>query len=260
MEAGGAGVERGESADEADHFDGDVEHASAAGGADARDGIIVTMDLRVVLVEPENPLNVGFAARAMRAGGVKELVVVSTAWKSMPAEAYVTGVCAPEILDAARLETGLAAALRGCDAAVAFSRRPTALRQQEFVLPAAPAFRGRTALVFGRESAGLTREETALCPHLARIPCKNGVSLNLGQAVAVALFSLTATNGEHAEKSPTASLERMTALWDYIHPKLAASPRYTKVRMQRIRQMFYRMNLNDDDLDQLFSVMKALAK
>jgi tRNA/rRNA methyltransferase len=221
------------------------------------------MDLRVVLVEPENPLNVGFVARAMRAFGVTDLVVASSAWKALPAEARVTGVCAPEILDGVRFESGLAGALRGCDTAIAFSRRPTALRQDEFTLPAVPAslnLKGRTALVFGRESAGLSRAEAALCPYLARIPCQNGVSLNLGQAVAVALFSLTATKEELAEKAPTAALDRMLALWEYLQPKLAASPRFTEVKQRRVRQMLYRLHLDDGDFDQLFSVIKALAR
>jgi tRNA/rRNA methyltransferase len=221
------------------------------------------MGFRVVLVEPENPLNVGFVARAMRASGVTELVVAASSWKALPAEAYVTGVCAPEVLDGVRFEKDLEGALRGCDTAIAFSRRPTALRQDEFTLPALPAalsLKGRTALVFGRESKGLTRAEAALCPYLARIPARNGVSLNLGQAVAVALFSLTATDREHMEKAPTASIDRMSALWAYVHPKLAASPRFNEVRQRRIRQLFHRMKLNDNDLDTLFSVMKALAK
>jgi len=221
------------------------------------------MELRVVLVEPENPLNVGFVARAMRAFGAKDLVVAASSWKTPPPEARVTGVCASEILDGVRFEPDLAGALRGCATAIAFSRRPTALRQDEFTLPGIPAtlsLGGRTALVFGRESKGLTRAEAALCPYLARIPCQNGVSLNLGQAVAVALFSLTATDREHTGKAPTASMDRMAALWGYVHPKLAASPRFTEVKGRRIRQMFYRMKLNDDDLDTMFSVMKTLSK
>ncbi|MBI2386930.1 MAG: RNA methyltransferase [Elusimicrobia bacterium] len=219
-----------------------------------------------MLVDPENPLNVGFVARAMRAFGATELVVAGSSWKALPAEARVTGVSAPEILDGARFEKDLAGALRGCAAAIAFSRRPTSLRQDEFTLPAVPPsvdLKGRTALVFGRESAGLTRAETALCPYLARIPCRNGVSLNLGQAVAVALFSLTdrtATDGVSDERAATASLERMTAMWEFIHPKLAASPRSSEERMQRIRQMLFRLHLNDDDFDMLFSVMKGLSK
>lgn len=221
------------------------------------------MNSRVVLVGPENPLNVGFVARAMRAFGAAELVIAASPWKALPAEAWVTGVSAPEVLDGVRFEDDLAGALRGCGTAIAFSRRPTDLRQDEFTLPGIPPslnLKGRTALVFGRESKGLTRAETALCPYLARIPCENGVSLNLGQAVAVALFSLTATNGVLPRRAATASLDRMSALWDYIHPKLAASPRLSEERKQRIRQMMFRLHLNDDDFDMLFSVMKALSK
>jgi tRNA/rRNA methyltransferase len=224
------------------------------------------MDSRVVLVGPENPLNVGFVARAMRAFGARDLVIAGSSWKALPAQARVTGVSAPEILDGVRFERDLAGALRGCDTAIAFSRRPTDLRQDEFTLPGIPDslnLAGRTALVFGRESKGLTRAETALCPYLARIPCRNGVSLNLGQAVAVALFSLTdrtATDGVSSERAAAASMERMTALWEFIHPKLAASPRLSGERQQRIRQMLFRLHLNDDDFDMLFSVMKTLSK
>ena len=221
------------------------------------------MDLRVVLVGPENPLNAGFVARAMRAFGAKDLVIAASSWKTLPSAARRTGVSAPEILDGVRFEKDLAGALNGCVTAIAFSRRPTDLRQDEFALPAVPeslSMKGRTALVFGRESKGLTRAETALCPYLARIPCENGVSLNLGQAVAVALFSLTATHREIPERAATASLERMTAMWEFIHPKLAASPRLSEERERRMRQMLFRLHLDDDDFDMLFSVMKAISK
>ena len=222
---------------------------------------------RIVLVGPENPRNVGFAARAMLAFGASELVLADAPWKSVPPEARKTGVAAPEILDAARFEPGLAEALRGCQTAVAFSRRPTVLRQNEFILPSAPpalGASGRTALVFGRESNGLTREESALCPHLARIPCRGGVSLNLGQAVAVALFALTAPrtslSADPGKLRPAATLDRLLGLWDFLEPKLSAAPRFTAARLQRIRQMLYRLALDDEDFDLLFAVMNELAR
>ncbi|MFI5348978.1 MAG: TrmH family RNA methyltransferase [Elusimicrobiota bacterium] len=222
---------------------------------------------RVVLVGPENPRNVGFAARAMLAFGASELVLVAAPWKAIPAEARKTGVAAPKILDEARFEPSLAEALRGCETAIAFSRRPTVLRQAEFVLPSAPAglgATGRTALVFGRESNGLTREESALCPNLARIPCRGGVSLNLGQAVAVALYALTAPEpqpGVDPKKlRPEAGVDRLLGLWDFLEPKLSAAPRFTAARLQRIRQMLYRLRLDDEDFDLLFAVMSELSR
>ena len=216
---------------------------------------------RVVLVEPENPLNIGFVARAMRASGVKELVIVTSSWKAVPAPAFVTGVSAPEILKEARIVTSLSSALRGSGAAVAFSRRPTGLKQEEFTLPHAPTLPARTALVFGRESTGLTRGEAAQCTYLARIPNRNSVSLNLGQAVAVVLFALTA-NGEkgHSQAAETASMDRLLALWNYIQPRLARAPRFTEARQRRARQMIYQLHLNDSSASLLFAVMKELAK
>ncbi|MFI5361110.1 MAG: RNA methyltransferase [Elusimicrobiota bacterium] len=222
---------------------------------------------RIVLVGPENPRNVGFAARAMLAFGASELVLAAAPWTTVPPEARKTGVAAPEILDAARFVPALADALRGCDNAIAFSRRPSVLRQEEFVLPETPpnlVLRGRTALVFGRESNGLTREESALCPLLARIPCRGGVSLNLGQAVAVALFSLTAAPKRHEpdpkKLRPTVAVHRLLGLWDFLEPKLSAAPRFTPARLQRIRQMLYRLDLDDEDFDLLFAVMSELAR
>ncbi len=219
------------------------------------------MQTRVVLVEPENPLNIGFVARAMRASGVKDLVIVSPTSTAMPAEAFVTGVSAPEILNGARFVPDLASAFKGCDAAVAFSRRPSALKQEEFTLPSVPLLPPKTALVFGRESAGLTREETAQCRWLARIPNKNGVSLNLGQAVAVALFALTAPEAPaKSARTEGASLERLNALWDLIEPKLEKAPRFTKSRRLRVRQTIYQMNLDGPGASLLMSVLKEISR
>lgn len=219
------------------------------------------MDLRVVLVEPENPLNVGFVARAMRASGLGDLVIVGAKWREVPAEAFVTGVSAPEVLKGAALVPVLADALRGCDGAVAFSRRPSALKQKEFVLPDAPSLPGKTALVFGRESSGLTREETAQCPYLARIPCRNGVSLNLGQAVAVALFALTAKGGTAKPvAAEAASMDRLLTLWDFLEPRLKKAPRFTAPRLRRARQLIYGLGLDDPGASLLISVMKEIAR
>ena len=227
----------------------------------------VTLIPRLVLVGPENPRNIGFVARALKAFGATDLVIVASPWTSAPAQAYQTGTAAPEILAAARFMPTLADALRGCADAIAFSRRPTTLRQNEFTLPNVPpglGCVGITALVFGRESQGLTREEASLCPRLGRIPCHNGVSLNLGQAVSVALFALLthapAPASELKKKSPPVALDRILHLWAFLEPQLAAAPRFTPQRLQRIRQMLYRLSLDDDDYDLLFATMNELTR
>lgn len=219
--------------------------------------------LRVVLVDPENPLNIGFVARAMKGFGAEELVIAgSTRWKAMPEKAGVTGEAALDVLGAARFTPTLEEALKGCASAVAFSRRPSGVRREEVELPSAPALHGKTALVFGRESSGLTAEESELCPLLARIPMREGFSLNLGQAVAVALFAWTphAAAKPRSKAIPPAELERMLDLWHFLEPKLAAAPRFTAGRLRRIRQLLYRLKLDDEELDLLFGVFNELSR
>ena len=223
------------------------------------------MDLRVILVGPENPLNVGFVARAMRCLEVDELSLV-TDWTELPPEARVTGVAAPAVLDAARLVPTLAAALEGCDTAVAFSRRPLALEQREFDLPAVPAAlsdrQGRVALVFGRESNGLTREEAGLCPWLCRIPSTPGISLNLGQAVAVALYQLRAgamsAPAAPAAAEPPASVDQQMRLQVFLEERLGRSHRFRPDRLMQVRQMLYRLEMTEAEHNLLFSVMREL--
>lgn len=221
------------------------------------------MELRVILVGPENPLNVGFVARAMRCFEVTELTLV-TDWPAIPDEARVTGVAAPEILEGARIVPTLAAALEGCATAVAFSRRPLNLEQREFNLPSVPAElatgQGRVALVFGRESNGLMREEAGLCPWLCRIPSTPGISLNLGQAVAIALYQLRAgalaAPGGDAE--PLAAVDRHLELFEFLETRLTRSHRFTPARLMHLRQLLYRLRMSDPEFNLLASVMREL--
>ena len=223
------------------------------------------MDIRVVLVGPENPLNVGFVARALRCFEVAELTLV-TEWTEVPAEARVTGVAAPEVLDAARLVPNLAAALEGCATAVAFSRRPLNLEQRDFDLPAPPAElasgQGRVALVFGRESNGLTREEAGLCPWLCRIPSTPGISLNLGQAVALALYQLRSGAVSAPPSAPAAdpavAVDRILTLYDFLETRLARSHRFRPDRLMHVRQMLYRLDMTETEYNLLFSILREL--
>lgn len=223
------------------------------------------MELRVILVGPENPLNVGFVARAMRCFEVTELTLV-TDWTAMPDEARVTGVAAPEVLSGARLVPTLAAALEGCATAVAFSRRPLNLEQREFDLPSVPAElatgQGRVALVFGRESNGLTREEAGLCPWLCRIPSTPGISLNLGQAAALALYQLRAGSLRRSPTGvpadPVVAVDRLMTLYDFLEARLGRSHRFKVDRLMHVRQMLYRLDMTEPEFNLLFSVVREL--
>ncbi len=152
--------------------------------------------LTVILVGPELAVNVGFAARAMACFGIGELRIVGSPGIATDGAARKTGKSALEILEAARYFPSLDLAAADCGSAYGFTRRARdpAQRIEDLAFSAA-AWRAApgnrpSALVFGRESHGLTKEETLMLTHLVRIPMPSGtLSLNLSHAVAIALYA-----------------------------------------------------------------------
>lgn len=146
-------------------------------------------DVVFVLVGPQHPGNVGAAARAMANMGLTRLVVVDPAPSFDPERMRWMAPGADRVLDRLRIVATLDEALQGVHRAVATTARhrrdgqrvhePDALAAQ--ILDEVPGH--VTAVLFGREDTGLTREEAARCESLLRIPTGAHASLNLGQAV-----------------------------------------------------------------------------
>jgi tRNA (cytidine32/uridine32-2'-O)-methyltransferase len=180
--------------------------------------------VRIVLVEPQHPGNVGAAARAMKSTGLRHLVVVDPPAFDMERARWMAPGC-EDLLGAARFVHTLDEALQGVHRAVATTARHRRHRQPvlepaEFsarVLAAPPD--QVTAVLFGREDFGLSREATTRCDSLLRIPTLEHASLNLAQAVLIIAWSLFEEArrkgldaqgrvvGGHVRK-PTATLER----------------------------------------------------
>ena len=188
--------------------------------------------LCVVMVGPENAANVGFAARTMACYGLSDLRIVGSPGIAADGAARKTGKAVPETLDGARYFASLADAIADCASAYGFTRRSREPSQPIADLAgAAAAWRaasrgnrdavgkatGATALVFGRESQGLFREETLLLSHLVRIPLESEtLSLNVSHALAIGLYAFTTETGKwvaaDAADSPVASTVAATAI------------------------------------------------
>lgn len=148
-------------------------------------------DLRVVLVEPQIPANLGFVARILDNFGVQDWVAVKgCAVKGTEAER--TGAPALESLGRLRRVESLEEALADCTAAIGLTargghrRHPVALEEMVGSMEGEQA--GRFALVFGREDRGLEARECEACTHLVRIPTSGLSSLNLSHAVGITLY------------------------------------------------------------------------
>jgi TrmH family RNA methyltransferase len=217
--------------------------------------------LRVVLVSPRNPLNIGAAARAMSNFGFSHLRLVN-AYDVAYLEAR-SAVNAAAVLTSSEQYHNVAAAVKDCSLVVgtasrghrvlehAFHRLETGGRLIREALTAGPV-----ALLFGSEKFGLGNEELAHCHWLMHIPTRDEhESMNLGQAVAVCLYELI-RSGQDAAPVPAprpalASAENNERIADLLHVILHESG-YTEARTEastvnKIRRMVLRLNLSARD-------------
>jgi len=146
----------------------------------------------VVLVEPEGEYNVGFIARLSKNFQVDELVIVRP--KADLSKAKEFSAKGSDFLERARVTDSYDEALEGVDLKIATSSiadsKGDILRKSITPWEAAElTMSKRVALVFGRESVGLTREEIAKTDFLLHIPADPEYPvLNLSHAVGIVLY------------------------------------------------------------------------
>lgn len=167
--------------------------------------------ITVILVGPEQAANVGFVARTMACYNLDALRIVGSPGIALDGAARKTGKAALPILEAVGYFASLEEAIADCDLVFGFTRRARVPAQRIEDLSQAAgswrarsaASRGRTALVFGRESQGLFREETLLVSHLTRIPTPSDtMSLNVSHALAIALHGFLGGGSHAGEDGP----------------------------------------------------------
>ncbi|MGG6178685.1 tRNA/rRNA methyltransferase [Pantoea allii] len=189
----------------------------------------------LILVSPARAENIGAAARAMKTMGFSELrIVASDAWQDPAARRVAHG--AGDILDRVKTFETLTDALADIDFSVATTARSRARfryyatpQQVEAQLLEKRQWVNSMALVFGREDNGLTNEELEQVDLLTGIPMANDYpSLNLGQAVMVYCYQLSALNQVAAPVAPSADAQQLHAL------------------RQRFEQLLLQLEVSDD--------------
>jgi TrmH family RNA methyltransferase len=161
--------------------------------------------VRVVLFEPQDPINIAAAVRAMKNMGVSNLRLVRPVAYDpyrLAGVAHDTG----EILDGIQHFETLAEAIADCVRVAGFTARRRAAKRQ-VVTPAAAASdllgfaaEGPIALLFGREDRGLPNDALDRAHVVVTIPTTGYASLNLAQAVLLALYELHLASGDATRK------------------------------------------------------------
>lgn len=150
--------------------------------------------IRVVLVEPEGEINVGSVARLCKNFVVDQLYIVNP--KIDLKKSYEFAVKGSGYLENARIVNSLEEALEGMDIKISTSSiadKPGDLMRKS-VKPweiGQLVHQKNVALVFGRESVGLTRQEIGMTDFLVHIPANPEYPvMNLSHSVGILLYEI----------------------------------------------------------------------
>ena len=154
--------------------------------------------ISVVLVEPCSPGNVGAVARSMKNFGLKKLYLVNPQCNHLDQEALWRAKHAKDVLkkctvlrkfsELKKFNTLVAttAALGTASNVARIPLSPEELGEKYFELN-----RANSAIVFGRDTTGLTNQEILKCDIVATIPSSPSYrALNLSHSVAIILYEL----------------------------------------------------------------------
>lgn len=230
--------------------------------------------VRIVLVEPAGPMNVGSIARVMKNFGFTHLVLVNPQCDPLSVEAKRMAVHAQDILESAVTVATLPEALQGCTRAIATTARvrnwETPPENPRTALPwLLEEPRQPAALVFGREDRGLSNEELNYAQKFVCIPTSSIYpSLNLATAVGICCYELAQSyshhltdkvNGDRPELAPLdvieayyQQLESLLLKIGYLYPQTAPS------RMEKFRQIYNRAGLTTREVAMLRGILRQV--
>jgi len=187
--------------------------------------------MRVVLVEPKYEGNIGAVARLMKNFGFSELYIVKPKVK-LGGETLAYASHAQEIVTKAIIVDELHKALEGVDynvgtTSITAKKSGNLLRTSitpEELAKSVHSFKGKVALLFGRESKGLSNTELKKCDIIVTIP-SNPVyrTLNIASASALIFYELwkakTKYKRGYIEEANIQNREKLVNLFNEILEK-----------------------------------------
>ena len=182
--------------------------------------------IRVVLFEPQKPVNIAGTVRAMKNMGVTDLRLVRPCAYD---ENYIEVIAhdTRDVVERIRHHDTLDDALADCVRVAAFTGRrraakwPLATPREAAPALLAAAHDGPVALLFGREDDGLPADAVDRAQVAVTIPTTEHLSLNVAQAVLLGCYELHLAAGDatrtlgrsrkHARAATGAEYERLFA-------------------------------------------------
>lgn len=234
-------------------------------------------NIRMVLVRPTHPGNVGATARAMKNMSLRSLYLVAPENFPSP-QATDRAVGADDLLQSAILTTSLDEALKDCHLVIGTSARTRRI-EWPALDPQACARRlvdgaqhGPVALLFGQERTGLLNAELDRCHFVVTIPAdKEYPSLNLACAAQILAYEIYrvacldipagATEEREREGAPVSN-EDLQRLYQHFEEVLQQvgflDPLHPRRLMRRLVRLFNRAGLDHNELNILRGILTAV--
>ena len=230
-----------------------------------------TQNIRIILVEPSHPGNIGSAARVIKTMGLSELVLVDP--KRFPdPEALAMAAGAEDILAKATISTTLEEALADSHYVFGCSARERTLNRALYT-PEQAAEHTHTmnpaqtiSIVFGNERRGLTNEQLAMCQGQIMIPTRAEYrSINLAQAVQIISYVFTRErNTRPADIDPEAfaPYQELQNLHDHMAKTLKAMQFFIRPdpepTLKKLRCIFDRTSLQHQEVAMLRGIFSSI--
>jgi tRNA (cytidine32/uridine32-2'-O)-methyltransferase len=235
-------------------------------------------NIKIVLVNTSHPGNIGAAARAMKNMGMTQLVLVQP-------EDFPSGVArgrsasAIDVIENAVVVDTLEEAIADCGLVIGTSARSRKI-PWPMVTPESCAQKivtestgGKTALVFGREDAGLNNDELQLCNYHVQIPTNPDCSsLNLAAAVMVICYEVFKCDASFGGKAAVAedefwdrekaTGEQVEHFYEHLEQVMIKikfhDPENPRQLMQRMRRLFSRIRIDVMEMNILRGILSNI--
>jgi TrmH family RNA methyltransferase len=230
-------------------------------------------NVHIVMIGITHAGNIGAVARVMKNMGLKKLRLVSSTSCGPETDAFAMASGAYDVIEQATFFSDPTEALEHMVMAVGTSarlggKRITA-RTPETIVPELmeKAATGPVAVVFGRESRGLTNEELKLCTHHMIIPTDaEFASMNVAQAVAVTAYEVFAVAsrpvGFQAKTFRPAAVETREAMYRHIEEVLISAGFIKGVNplimMRDIRRILNSASMDDRDVKIMRGIFRKM--
>jgi len=229
-------------------------------------------NIRLILVQPAGPRNVGSIARVMKNMGLTRLYLVNPLCDHTEPESLKMAVHAQDILNNAKILPDLPGALEGVKRAIATTAR-TRSTPTEFYSPREGLSwlleeNIETALIFGPEDRGLSNIELNCAQRFVSIASNPDYpSLNLAQAVGICaheLYNLANVQQtcSNYDTDNLASIDFLEGYYQQLESTLLKIgylyPHTATVRMEKLRRLFNKIQLTNEEVTSLRGILRQI--